>query len=459
MTRLPAKVRYTNESDAIVDSLAAKGFDVYYVGGCVRDKLLGIHSDDIDIATNATLDQIKQVFPRARIVGEAFSVALVNSVEVATFRIDGPYSDFRHPDYVKLVATIEEDLGRRDFTINAIAECADGALIDPFNGREDLGNKTIRFVGDAQQRLTEDPIRAIRACRFAARIGGAIDETAREAIIADHALLENVARERIQMELNKILMIDDRESALFLLSDLQLLHHILPHLAESVDEPQNHYHAEDCWVHAVKSTQAVGKRNLDLRLAVLVHDIAKPATRVRGDDGHDHFYSHEIEGLGLAEKELRTLHYSNNTIDYVKEAIRFHMSRLMFCPEMKDASIRRLMGKLRHMPVRDLLRLQIADLKGNLKQPYSPEEMLSNLKYGLTRIRKIEAEEHALKVADLAISGEDVMQLLNISRGPEIGKALRYCFDKVIQSPDLNTAENLTELIQEYKKENPEKYQ
>lgn len=450
MNALSRTVRYTAESDAIVDSLAAHDFVAYYVGGCVRDKLLGIHSEDIDIATNATLDQIKQVFPRARVVGEAFSVALVNNVEVATFRIDGPYSDYRHPDYVKLVGTIEEDLGRRDFTINAMAEKADGTLVDPYGGRKDLAEKIIRFVGDAHQRLTEDPVRAVRACRFAARIDGYIDDTARNAILKHHTLLANVARERIQMELNKILMLDDRETALFLLSNLQLLHHILPHLAKSIDVPQNKYHAEDCWVHAVKSTQAIIKKNLDLRLAVLVHDIAKPATRIRGEDGADHFYSHEIEGLEIAEEELRELHYSRSTIEYVKEAIRFHMSRLMFCPEMKDATIRRLMGKLRHMPVRDLLRLQIADMKGNLREPFSPKEMLANLKYALNRIRKIEAEEHALKVSDLDISGEMVMHILGVGEGPEVGTALRYCFEKVMNDPELNNRESLIALVREY---------
>jgi tRNA nucleotidyltransferase (CCA-adding enzyme) len=450
MPDVPRTVGYTAESDAIVDLLMSHGFDAYYVGGCVRDKLLGIHSKDIDIATNATLDQIKQVFPHARVVGEAFSVALVNRVEVATFRIDGPYSDYRHPDYVTLVGTIEEDLGRRDFTINAMAEKADGTLVDPYGGRQDLADKIIRFVGDAHQRLTEDPIRSVRACRFIARIKGCIDDAARNAILQHHELLAHVARERIQMELNKILMLDDRETALFLLSDLQLLHHILPRLAESIDVPQNKYHAEDCWVHAVKSTQAVIKKNLDLRLAVLVHDIAKPATRIRGEDGTDHFYSHEIEGFELAEDELRDLHYSRNTIEYVKEAIRFHMSRLMFCPEMKDTTIRRLMGKLRHMPVRDLLRLQIADMKGNLREPYSPGEMLANLKYALNRIRKIEAEEHALKISDLDISGDEVMKILGVKEGPEVGNALRYCFEKVMHNPELNTKESLVKLIKEY---------
>ncbi len=446
--------RYTPDSDAIVERLNAHGFSAYYVGGCVRDKLLGIKSDDIDIATNANLNQISALFPQARIVGESFSVALVNSVEIASFRVDGPYSDYRHPDYVTLVRTIEEDLGRRDFTINAIAEAADGTVVDPYNGREDLAQSCIRFVGNPTQRLIEDPIRAIRACRFTARINGTLDHVSRAAILAHHELIDLVARERIQLELNKILMLDDRETALFLLVELNLLQHMLPRLTRSIGEPQNDYHAEDCWVHAVKSVQAVQKKDIRLRLAVLMHDIAKPMTRVHDDDGTAHFYNHELEGQSLAENELHELHYSRAIIEYVAEAIRYHMNRLMFCPEMKDATIRRLMGNLHHISIRDMLRLQIADMKGNLKEPYTPDEMRANLEYALKRIRKIEAEDHALKITDLVIDGNDVKRVLGGDQGPMIGKALRFCFEAVTQQPELNTREHLLALLEAFKEQN-----
>ncbi len=436
-----------NNSEQILLKLIDSGFEAYYVGGWVRDKLRGVKSVDIDVATNAKLDSIKKLFPKARIVGEAFSVALVDNVEIATFRQDGPYSDFRHPDYVKFVSSIDEDISRRDFTINAMAEDSEGNIIDLFGGQEDLKNKIIRFVGEPELRITEDPIRALRACRFASLIGGEIEPASRKAIVDLHHFLANVSKERIQLELNKILMLENRETALFLLADLKLLHNVLPELSKSIDEPQNYFHAEDCWVHAVKSTQAVKKKDLKLLLSALLHDVAKPLSRIQDENGMDHFYGHEIMGERLIEKELRYLKYSKETIEYVKEATRFHMSRLMFVKEMKDATVRRLMSKLKHLPVRDLLRIQIADMRGNLRKPYSLLEQRRLMKYALGRIREIEAKDYALKITDLAINGKDIMEALELPACREIGEKLKYCFEKVIQNPELNERETLLKLL------------
>ena len=437
------KNKYSSRAEKIIKKLVSAGFSAYYVGGCVRDLLREKNSSDIDIATNATLGEIKKLFPNAAIIGEAFSVALVHKIEVATFRQDGPYSDFRHPDFVKIVPTVEEDLSRRDFTINAIAMDINGNLVDPFNGKTDLKNKVVRFVGKPKERLFEDPIRALRACRFAALINGKIENESREVILKNHNLLQKVARERLQLELNKILMLDNRESALFLLSELHLLEEILPELSKSIDVPQNGYHAEDCWTHAVKSTQAVVKKDLKLRLSALLHDIAKPQKRTRDDDGIDHFYNHETAGVKMVEKELRNLKYSLQTIGYVKEATRYHMTRIMFVPEMKDSTIRRLMGRLKYISIRDILRLQIADMRGNLRDPFSLKEQIKLLRYVLKRIRKIEKEDHALKITDLAINGEDIISIFKIKPGRKVGKALQYCLEEVLKNPELNTKEKL----------------
>ncbi len=438
---------YSSRAEKVLKELLSAGFSAYYVGGCVRDLLRGKTSSDIDIATNATLEDIKKVFPKAAIIGEAFSVALVHKIEVATFRQDGPYSDFRHPDFVKIVPTVEEDLSRRDFTINAIAMDIDGNIIDPFNGKKDLENKIVRFVGEPRKRLFEDPIRALRACRFASLISGKIESESKKVILQNHSLLKKIAKERIQLELNKILMLDNREDALFLLSELHLLEEILPELAKSVDVPQNGYHAEDCWTHAVKSTQAVVKKDLKLRLATLLHDIAKPKQRTRDDDGIDHFYSHEVAGVKIVEKELRNLKYSLETIGYVKEATRYHMTRIMFVPEMKDATIRRLMGRLKYISIRDILRLQIADMRGNLREPFSLKEQIELLRYVLKRIRRIEKEDHALKITDLAINGIDIINIFKIKPGRKVGKALQYCLEEVLKKPELNTKKDLIFLL------------
>jgi putative nucleotidyltransferase with HDIG domain len=447
----PATVRYAAGADAVLDTLVAAGYQAYYVGGCVRDRVRGLQPHhDIDVATNAPLTDICRILPRAHVVGEAFSVALVDDVEVATFRRDGPYSDYRHPDHVTLVQTIEEDLSRRDFTINAMAQDRAGNLVDPFGGRADLEAHVIRFVGVPVQRLREDPVRALRACRFAAMIGGRVEARTAEAIRADHGLVHHVARERVQQELNKMLMLDDRATALQLLQDFGLLPHVLPRLARSVGVPQEGSHGEDCWEHAVACTQAVEKRSLRLRLAALLHDIGKPATRTRDEDGTDHFYRHNVDGVSLAEEELRELRYSADIIAYVQDGVRHHLTRVMFCREMTDTAIRRLMGKLTHMPIRDLLRLQLADWRANFATPVPVEEELAMLRYVLGRIRHIEAENHALKVTDLAIDGRDVMRVLGEGEGARVGEALRFCLEAVLAEPEKNEREELLRLVRKW---------
>ena len=443
-------LHYSTEAAEIIDALVGAGYAAYYVGGCVRDRLRNVPSADIDIATSASLENIRSVFAGAKTVGEAFSVALVNGIEVASFRRDGPYSDFRHPDYVELVGTIEEDLARRDFTINAIAENREGSLVDPHGGQRDLAAHIIRFVGDPRARLTEDPIRAIRACRFAGLIGGTIEPASAAAIVDVSALLARVPRERIQLELNKLLMLADRMRSLELLRSLNLLPHMLPRMASAVGVTQDGHHAEDCWTHAAASVQSVSKPDLELRLATFLHDIAKPRTHTRDAGGIDHFYRHEIEGVEVAEEELRDLRYSTDTTEYVKEGVRHHMTKLMFAPEMKDATIRRLMSSLRHMPVRDLLRLQVADLRGNLKKPFTDAELRAHMRHALQRIRAIERAAHALKITDLAIDGKDVMSELHVHAGPIVGEILRHCFDAVLHEPSLNTRESLLQIVHEH---------
>ncbi len=427
--------------------LVQAGFQAYYVGGCVRDWLRGVPCADVDIATNAGLADITRLFPRAKVVGEAFSVALVDGVEIATFRQDGPYTDYRHPDYVRVVATIDEDLSRRDFTMNAMALGPDSILIDPFGGQRDLTDRVVRFVGDAAQRLREDPIRAIRACRFVALIGGTLDAAARVAMQAHGALLDHVPRERIQLELNKILVLDQCGPALHLLEQTGLLPHVLPRVAVMVGVPQNIVHAEECWTHTVACVAGVRKKKLALRLAALVHDIGKPASRTTDATGADHFYGHEKIGVTLAEQELRELRCSNDMIAYVNEAIAEHLHRLMFREEMRDSTIRRLMSRLTVLPIRDLLRLQLADLRANFRVPYTEQEIRGLLTYALRRIRAIEAAQHALKIADLCITGADVMRHLGIGPGPQVGAALRHCFEQVLQQPELNTRAALLQML------------
>lgn len=444
-----AECLFTPTAARIVATLQNAGYAAYYVGGCVRDRLCGYSAEDVDIATNARLEDITRLFPRATIIGKAFSVALVDAVEVATFRIDGPYSDARHPDYIHFTDSLEQDLARRDFTINAMACTADGTLIDPYGGQEDLQARCIRFVGEPDARVQEDPLRALRACRFAAKIGGTLAPETREALCRAHADVGKLARERVQMELSKMLMQEDRTTALTLLQECGLLSYVLPRLAASVGVPQEGYHAEDCWVHAVATVQHIQKKSLPLRLAALLHDIAKPQTRWRDEDGVDHFYGHEREGEEMAADELRDLRYSNDIINYVREATYHHMARIMFDTAMGDAAIRRRMAALQHMPIRDLLRIQLADMRANFREPYTRAEQRQLLRYGLGRIRAIESQEHALKITDLAVTGHDVMRVCAIQEGKDVGKYLHALYEEVLEKPEINTRAYLLKRLAE----------
>ena len=413
------------------------------MGGCVRDALLGLPCDDYDVATNARPSDIGKLFPKSRAVGQAFGVMLVKGVEVSTFRNDGTYSDHRHPDNVTYADTIEDDLSRRDFTVNAMAY--DGEkVVDPYDGKSDLENRIIRFVGSARKRMREDPLRALRACRFAAKIDGKLEPKTRKAIKDLGHLVDMVSIERRQQELSKMLLGKNPDFALRLVGELGLLPYLFLDLVPSMGCSQLPHHKEDCWEHALQTLKSAKKGDLSLRLACLLHDIAKPACRREIEKDRFIFYNHDVLGEKMVRKALTDLRFSNETIDKVSEYTRYHMRPLLYSFHMKDPALQRLIGSLKHITIRDLVRFMLCDVRGNLTNEGKGFAFTLELaRPVMQRIRRIEKEGRVLKLKDLPVNGDDLMKELGIQPGPEVGKILAKLYTIALQKPKSATREKL----------------
>lgn len=435
--KIPPKV------ENILSRLQGGGFEACLVGGCVRDALLGIPCEDFDIATSARPKDIKKLFPKCRAVGQAFAVMLVDGLEVATFRNDGTYSDYRHPDSITYADSIEEDLSRRDFTVNAMAYDGD-TIIDPYDGKSDLENRIIRFVRNARERMREDPLRALRACRFAAKIDGKLEPKTRKAIKDLGHLVDMVSVERRQQELTKMLLGKNPDIALRLVGELGLLPYLFLDLVPSMGCTQPPHHLEDCWEHALQTLKSAKRVDLPLRLSCLLHDIAKPACRKEVEKDRFIFYNHDILGEKMVRKALTDLRFSNETIDKVSEYTRYHMRPLLYSFHMKDPALQRLIGALRHITIRDLIRFMLCDVRGNMTNKGKGFSFTLELaRPVMQRIRRIEKEKRVLHIKDLPVNGDDLMKELGIPPGPEVGKLLSKLYSIALQKPKSATREKL----------------
>jgi len=435
---------------AIMTHLKEAGGDAYLVGGCVRDIILMKIPHDYDIATNLTLDKVTEIFPTAKIVGKQFGVAKVNGVDISTFRIDGPYSDGRHPDRVMFVKDIVQDLSRRDFTVNAIA--FDGErYIDPFNGMDAIRRGVIQTVNAARVRFEEDALRMLRAFRFSSIFGFNIANSTYRAIREQKGKIKNISKERTREELLKMFSGANVLGALFSLSACGLLFEIFQDLRVCKGHPQNKYHKYDVLEHTFRVVEAVPRTKPLLRMAALLHDIGKPATCKNIGTPDASFHNHEFAGADMAETILRDFKFSNVEITYITTMIRAHM--FGYRQEMRDSAIRRLLARVGKENIPDLMQLKYADRVGNGTKGFAPFTWDTELK---KRIDKIEAENQALKITDLAINGDHLIEM-GIEKGPFMGKLLKVCLDYVLEFPDKNTYEDLKELIgkvvEEYNKD------
>lgn len=428
----------------ILNKLLENGFEAYIVGGCVRDKLLGIEPHDYDITTSAKPDEIKRVFKdyKTILVGEEFGTVgiLLNEVlyEVTTFRIDGAYIDNRKPESVTFSDNLIEDLKRRDFTINAMAIDSKGKLFDPFNGKDDLENKIIRAVGNPVERLREDALRMMRAIRFAGRYGFFIEAELFDAISLESGLLKNIAPERIFDEFSKMITSDRPSYYLLLMEEAGILDVIFPELKRTVGFVQfSPYHDKTLFDHLICVMDYV-KPDLSLRLAALFHDISKVDTLSIGEDGRGHFYGHEILGAEVVEKILKKYRLPNKTIEKVKILILDHMK---VHSEMTDKALRRQIKRVGIENVLDLYDLLIADCKATRID--RDASFIINRK---NRVKKLLDEKEMKTEKFLEINGNDI-KALGFSEGKIIGKILKDLEEIVLDDPEKNKRAYLIEYI------------
>jgi len=447
--------------------LKDNGFQCYVVGGIVRDFLLYKTIDDDsewDLATDAKPEEIFQIFSKKRIkvipIGiKHGTVAVIykdKTYEITTFRIDKEYKDGRHPSEVVFTSSIEEDLARRDFTINAMAiDIIDGKFVDPFGGINDLKNKIIRAVGDPDIRFSEDGLRLMRACRFATKLEFTIEEKTLEAMKRNKDKIKNVSAERIRDELIKMLLAKKTSIGIEYMRISGLLEIVLPELNGCYGISQNIYHKYDVYTHSLITCDTVGKllantndkkRIYRLKLAGLLHDIAKPVTKneiIENGIEYSTFYNHEVVGAGITKKIMKRLRFSNDDIEYVTRLVRHHM--FYYTDEWTDSAVRRFMRNVGLDLLDDLFILREADRIGSGKrQPGSVS--IEKLK---ARIQKIIEEENAISLKDIKVNGHDIMNELGISPGPMVGKILNSLLQMVIEDPSLNEKEKLLTLARE----------
>jgi len=433
---LPAEV------EEIIKTLNNGGFEAYVVGGCVRDSLLGREPKDWDIATNAIPEVVMELFDNTIPTGLKHGTVTVlisgESFEITTYRTEEGYFDNRHPEVVKFVTSLVEDLARRDFTFNAIAYNPRIGLVDNFGGQIDLKNKEIKCVGSPNKRFGEDALRMIRAIRFASQLGFNIEYSTFEAIKTNKNLIKNISQERIRDELCKILLSDHPKFGLVTLQISGLLEIILPELYDCVDFDQhNEHHDKNVFDHILAVINNI-PNNLIIRLVALFHDIGKPQTFSIDENGNGHFYQHHMRSMDIAEEVLKRLKFDNETIGRVSTLVKEHMSRF---EHLRTGNIKRFINRVGIENLDLLFELQIADIKGS-KPPYDFSEIIK-LK---EECKRIIDEKQPLTVKDLAINGHDLMAL-GYKQGKDIGTILTKLLELVIENPELNIKEKLLGLI------------
>lgn len=465
---------------AIAKGLSENGFSSYLVGGGVRDLLIGKLPQDFDIATDATPEQIMKLFEKSVPTGEKFGTITVLAtdklgerypVEVTTFRSEEDYIGGRWPTKVEFTKNIEDDLARRDFTINAIAfdlskfaEQSDedklitDFLIDPFGGTEDLKSKIIKAVRDPFERFTEDGLRPVRGCRLAAQLGFQIESATFESMKQTNHITKMVSIERFRDELLKLIYKSPKPSVgIRLLKDVGILQIFIPELVDCVGVIQPEFHTEDVFDHTMSCLDIADD---EVKVAALFHDIAKPPTRTEDEYGI-HFYGHDHLGAQMAKQILQRLKFPNAEIEQICLLIRWHMFHYPSADWRKensdltaddthgwsDGAIRRLINNVGGEEQLDrLMKLRLADATSNKKAEYNKEELYSLAK----RVAQVRSSDMALKLKDLDINGADIMENFQIPPSKKLGEVLNYLMEKVLDDPSLNKKLDLLRLTKKY---------
>lgn len=437
---MPEMITIPEYVQTVLTRLEEWGYEAYVVGGCVRDSLMGREPKDWDVCTSAPPSRVLAVFRRFHVIktglqhGTVTVMSSRRSVEVTTFRIDGQYTDNRHPDAVTFVSRVEEDLARRDFTVNAMAYSPSRGLVDAFGGCEDLRAHLIRCVGEPDARFQEDGLRLLRALRFASRYGFDIERETAYAIRRNRHLLEQVSAERIFTELKGILT--GAGVLGMLLAFPEVFAVFLPEITPCIGFDQhNEHHIYDVWTHIAHSVQAVPPEEC-LRLAMLLHDIAKPECFTRDREGRGHFYGHPERGAEMAKEILIRLKSDHATMERVVTLVREHDDPF---PETR-AGMRRLIGRLGEDVARQLFAIKRADhaAQSHLDREAKAEE----LRCAALLFEEVLEDERAFTVKDLEINGRDLIEI-GICPGPEMGRLLAKLLNEVQEEQLENSKEKL----------------
>lgn len=431
----------------IISRLCNNNFSAHFAGGVVRDMLLGYEPNDYDIVTNATPDQVEEVFSdrNVSVIGKSFLVAIVDDIEVATWRTDRYFGLSQKNCDIKPAQSLCADLERRDLSINSLAMCPQtGDVLDEFGGIDDLKNRMIRLTGNPEDRINEDPLRIIRACRFCAKINGKFENETKKALRQNgHYVRDYVAAERIRLEILKAMKSRFASRFFDALKEIDVLQYVLPSLNDCVGFTGGHFHNETVYLHNMMVGDSISCRCELLKLAGYLHDVGKP---ISYDPETGKFSGHHKTGRKIVRHDLQQLRFNNAEICYISGLVEMHMRSIN--SDTTDKAVRRLLRDLKSLGIRQeaWLRLKIADRKGNLgKQDYTKRD-IAEMQYRLDDVIFVDYNP-ALTLADLEISGADVMNALNIEPGPQVGKVLDHLMNLVIDDPSLNNKAQLIGLI------------
>ena len=439
------KIQLPPKVNQIMQTLQANGFEAYAVGGCVRDSLLGRKPDDWDITTSATPQETKQLFQKTFDTGIEHGTITVllgkDAYEVTTYRVDGKYEDSRHPSEVTFTRSLKEDLLRRDFTMNAMAYNDKEGLVDIFGGMDDLQNRCIRCVGNAEERFREDALRILRAVRFAAQLDFEVEAETKQGIRRLAPTLANISAERIQVELVKML-VSPNPGLLRMAYELGITQVILPEFDVMMQTTQETpHHCYSVGEHTLRAVELI-RAEQALRLTMLLPDVAKPKMKTVDDKGRAHFKKHDLEGTQMAKAILRRLKFDNDTINKVTKLVAYHDYRM----EAEPRLVRRAMNRIGEDLFAEYLEVRMADTLA--QSAYQREEKLQNLQDIRSCYEEIIENKQCVSLKELAVTGSDLIAD-GMMPGKEIGHVLQLLLEQVLEKPELNDKETLLRLRKE----------
>ncbi len=436
---IDARAKLSKKVTLAMEKLEDAGFEAYLVGGGLRDILMGREVHDFDITSSAKPEEVMEVFSDFKVIPTGLKHGTVTvlvedePLEITTFRSESGYSDGRHPDSVSFAKSVEDDLGRRDFTMNAMACRINGELFDLFGGQKDIADKLVRTVGNAKERFSEDGLRILRAIRFAAVLGFEVEAGTKNAIHQMGYMIEKVSEERIVSEFNKIMLSEKPSTYLREYKDIICI--FIPELEACIGfDQKNHHHVYDVFEHTLRVVDNMPPK-LSLRLAALFHDISKPFCFEIGSDGEGHFYGHASKSSEMAENILRRLKYDNVTITDVYQLVKYHDHQI----ENSDKIIKRMLRRMGEKGFFDILDLKRADNLGQSEEFRYRQDILQELE---NSARRILDEKACFSIKDMAINGSDLIKL-GMVQGPEIGEVLEMLLDRVISGEIKNDRQEL----------------